>query len=172
MRKTGTTTIHPEPHSDSTHWLLCTICLCCGLAALFAAFRDNNGRLLTGGVGGAFILCGLVMLARRKCVINWAQSMIVVEFILFGKYTMLRKQILFSEIDSILISRHGNHDNQPISLVSLRKRAGGKVPLRYFNAGDGKVCCEALDFAGRLASDIGLQITECQQYRRDSLFQK
>ncbi len=172
MKKIGVTTIPPEPNSDSTHWLFCLVCLFLGSAVLFAAFKENDGRLLTGGVGGAFFLFGLVMMIRRKCVINWAQSMVVVEFKLFGKYTMRRKQISFSEFDRILISRHGNDDNQPINLVSLRKRAGGKVPLRYFHASGDGVCYEALDFAERLASDLGLEIAESQQYRRASLFQK
>ena len=161
MRKAGATTIPSVPYSSSTLWSLALVCLFIGAATLFATFYEKDDYLLIGGVGTAFLLCGLGMLVRRKCVINWTQSMVVLEYKLFGKYTMCCKQILFSELDRILINRHKSSEN-PICYVSLRKRSGGKVNLRYFDTVEGRVCHEAQDFAERLASDLGLEIKDCQ----------
>jgi len=170
MKRSGITTITSNPYGNSTHWSLCLVALFVGAAALLVAFYARDGRLLTGGVGTAFFLCGLGMLVRRNCAIDWKQRMVVLEYKLFGKFTLRCKEILISEFDRIVITQHGSSDKR-ICLVSLLKRSGGKVALRYFDAVEGRVCYSSKDFAERLASDLGLEITDCQQPdERSSLF--
>jgi hypothetical protein len=142
---------------------MCVLALVCGVTAFVASFRVTDGRWVIGTLGVLFIVCGLGMFIRPETVVDSGARVVSRHSRLFGRFPFWSRRYPFSDFCAVVIrhvrrSNFGRDSDQ--YFVSLRRRSGRQVLIRYFEADIARNCRPAEELGRRLSADLQIEIDE------------
>jgi hypothetical protein len=153
-----------HPMGRSSYWLTCAFfALACGVTALIVSVRVSDGHWVIGGLGILFLFAGFHMFVRPQTVVEPDTRIVRRQFQLFGRFLLLNRQYAFSDFAAVIVRpvRGSNMDNDPGQfLVSLRRRSGRPILIRYFEADTARGCRPAEELAHKLSADLQIEIEE------------
>jgi hypothetical protein len=145
------------------YWFMCVLALSAGLAALLASFHVTDGRWFIGVLGALFIICGVSMFIRPETIVESDARIVRRQLRLFGRFLVSSRQFSFSDFGSVVVRRvrRSNVGRDPDQFfVSLRRRSGRQVLVRYFEADIARNCRPAAELAQRLSADLQIEIDD------------
>ena len=147
-----------EYHSTggSIYWVGCALTFVCGATALLLPTHIDGGLWFVRALGILFIFAGLCMLIRPQTAVDSVGRIIHRQFRLFGHFLLWSRKYPFSDFVSVVIHRAGG--DPPQLFVSLGRRRGRDIVVRYFEAGISLSCRPAEEFAHRLSVDLQVGI--------------
>ena len=160
--KTSNITVYRLNRANKTEQsLFCATGLVGGAAFLLAACLTHSigGHIFCALLGLASLAVGLLLLLRRRCVVDWQKRTLSDEFKLL-RYQVRAREIPLADFDHIRVEHKPRGSETDVYCVYLHKRDGGMIPLRYFSVAEGRDCPEASDFAQKLSSDFGFKVIE------------
>ena len=152
-----------HPMGRGIYWLMCALALACGVTALVVSARVNDSHWVIGGLGALFVFTGLCMFIRPQTVVESDTRIVRRQFRLFGRFLLFSRQYSFSDFGAVILLhvRRSNFGRDPDQFfVSLRRRSGRQVLLRYFEADIARSCRPAEELAQRLSEDLHVEVDE------------
>jgi hypothetical protein len=103
------------------------------------------------------------MFVRPETVVESDTRIVRRQFRLFGRILLLSRQYSFLDFGAVLVRRvrgstFGRDPDQ--FFVSLRRRSGRQVLIRYFEADMARRCRPADELAQRLSADLQIEIDD------------
>ena len=163
MNNSNAHTYEMHPMGRGIYWLMCALALVCGATALVVSFRVTDGRWVIGALGALFLLCGLSMFIRPETVVESGTRIVCRKFKLFGLFLIWSQHYPFSDFVAVAVRRvrrSGFGRDPDEFFVSLQRRHGRQVLLRYFEADISRRCRPAEELAHRLSGDLQIEIDE------------
>jgi hypothetical protein len=142
---------------------MCALALVGGVAALVASFHEPDGQWFIRILGALFIICGLCMFVRPETIVQSDARIVRRQLRLFGRILISTRKYSFSDFGSVVVRRvrHSNVGRDPDELfVSLRRRSGRQILVRYFEADIARNCRPAEELAHRLSADLQIEIDD------------
>ena len=152
-----------HPMSRSIYWFMCALALVGGVAALVASFHVTDGRWFIGVLGALFIISGASMFFRPETIVESDALIVRRQLRLFGRFLVSSRQFSFSDFGSVVVRRvrRSNAGRDPDQFfVSLRRRSGRPVLVRYFEADIARNCRPAAELAKKLSADLQIEIDD------------
>ena len=142
---------------------MCALALICGVTGIIVSRHESEGRWVIEALGVLFIVCGLSMFVRPETVVETDTRTVRRQFRLFGRFLVLSRQYSFSDFAAVALRRvrRSNVGRDPDEFfVSLWRRSGRQLLIRYFEADIARRCRPAQELANRLSADLGLEIDD------------
>jgi hypothetical protein len=161
MRTSEITVYRLNRANKAEQSLFCATGLVGGAAFLLAACltRGLGAHIFCALLGLGFLAVGVLLLLRRRCVVNWTKRIVTDEFRLL-KFHVRKREIPFADIEHILVRRNRRASEMDIYCVYLQKKDGGLIPLRFFSVPEGRDCPEASEYGQKLSADFGFKVIE------------
>jgi hypothetical protein len=156
-------TYEMHPMGKTIYWLMCALALVCGVTALVVSVRVVDSRWVIMGLGVLFVVCGLAMFVRPQTVVESDTRIVRRQLRLFGHLLLSSRQYSFSDFAAVIVRRvrRSNVGSDPDQFfVSLRRRSGRKVLVRYFEGDVARRCRPAEELAQRLSADLEIEIDD------------
>lgn len=156
-------TYEMHPMGRGIYWLMCALALVCGVTALIVSARIADGHWVVMGLGVLFVVCGFALFIRPLTVVESETRIIRRQLRLFGQFVLSSRQYHFSDFAAVAVCRvrrsnFGRDSDQ--FFVSLRRRSGQQVLIRYFEADIAHRCRPAEELAERLSAELGIEIDD------------
>jgi hypothetical protein len=152
-----------HPMGRSIYWLTCVLALVSGITALVVSVRVVDGRWMITGLGAVFVVGGLAMFIRPRTVVESHARIVRRQLRLFGRFLISSRDYSFSDFVAVVIRhvrRSGQGDDPDSYFVSLRRRSGRPILIRYYQADSARACRPAEMLAHRLAADLQIEIDD------------
>lgn len=156
-------TYEMHPMGRSIYWFTCALALVGGFTALVVSSRTTDGRWVLTVLGISLVVCGLAMFVRPQTVVESEVRIVRRQLRLFGRFLLSSREYPFSDFTRVVVKRvrRSNFGRDPDQFfVSLRRRSGRPVLVRYFEADVARHCRAAHELAHTLSSDLDIEIDD------------